>query len=352
MRLEFGALAAVKPSSPAIHSIRLSMNFFTLQSRLPALIAFLPLLAGAASQPEHVQPGASRPAVAASSQPIDRAGAIRMFNAWKAPVPPRRLLGSIHYVGAIGVSSYLITTRDGHILLDTGFEDTVPIIRAGVEQLGFQLRDIKLILSSHAHIDHTGGHATMKQLTGAAILASAADARVLESGGRDDFIPFPQDLIVYPPVQVDRIVQDRERVTLGDVTLTAHLTPGHTRGATTWTMEVTESGQSHNVVFFSSASLNSGTRLLGQPAYPEIVDDFERTFNRLKSLPCDVFFAPHGGQFAMAEKFARLDRGEKNPFVDPEGWRALLGSAEKAYRDQLAAEQAAANAGIETPAQP
>jgi metallo-beta-lactamase class B len=279
----------------------------------------------------------------ALAQPIDRPGAVRLFDSWKAPVPPRRLLANIHYVGAIGVSSYLITTPEGHFLLDTGFEETVPIIQRSVEQLGFRLSDIRFILSSHAHIDHTGGHAAMKRLVpGAIIVASKADARVLASGGADDFIPFPKDLIVYTPVVAKRIVNDGEKVTLGGVTLTANLTPGHTRGATTWTMEVNDDGRTLQVVFFSSASLNAGTRLLGQPAYPEIVQDFENTFTRLRSLPCDVFFAPHGGQFAMAEKFARHDRGEKDAFIDPEGWRVLIANAEKAYRDQLRAEQEAA----------
>lgn len=283
----------------------------------------------------------SEPASALNRQ-VDRQAAIAMFAAWKAPVPPRHLVGNVHYVGAIGVSSYLITTPEGHILLDTGFEETVPIICSGVEQLGFKVTDIKLILSSHAHIDHTGGHAAMKRLSGAKVLASAADARVLESGGKDDFIPFPRDLIIYAPVQVDRIIQDGERVTLGGVSLTAQLTPGHTRGATTWTMDVEDQGRTMHVVFFSSASLNAGTRLLNPPAYPEIVDDFERTFARLKRLPCDVFFAPHGGQFAMAEKFARLDRGERDAFVDPAGWRSLIAGAEKAFRDQREAEKIAA----------
>ena len=280
------------------------------------------------------------PAPPKISRPVDREAAIRMFAAWKAPVPPRRLVGSIHYVGAIGVSSYLITTPDGHILIDTGFEDTVPTIQRGIEQLGFQLSDIKLMLSSHAHIDHTGGHAAMKRLTEAKVIASAADAQVLESGGADDFIPFPKDLITYSPVKVDRIVADGERVTLGGVTLTANLTPGHTRGATTWTMDITENSEILRVVFFSSASLNSGTRLLGKPAYPEIVSDLEATFARFKNMACDIFFAPHGGQFAMAEKFARLDRGEKKAFVDPEGWQTLIANAEKAFREQLQAEQA------------
>ena len=272
----------------------------------------------------------------------------KLFDSWKAPVPPRHLVGNIYYVGAIGVSAYLITTPEGHILLDTGFEETVPIILRGVEQLGFKPGDIKIILSSHAHIDHVGGHALMKQkLRGAQIAASAADARVLESGGTDDFIPFPRETILFSPVKVDRIVADGETVSLGGTVLTAHLTPGHTRGATTWTMRVPGTGgRPWDVVFFSSASINAGTRLLRNPLYPEIATEFAATFARLRELPCDIFFAPHGGQFAMADKFARLDRGEgAGALVDPAGWRQLIDSAEKAYLNQLALEQAAAPGG-------
>lgn len=264
----------------------------------------------------------------------------RLFDGWRAPVPPRRLLGNIYYVGTAGVSSFLITSDQGHILLDTGFDDTVPVILAGVERLGFRSSDIKLILSSHAHIDHVGGHALMKQRTGAQIAASAADARTIESGGADDFIPWPKESILYAPAKVDRIVADGEKVTVGGVTLTAHLTPGHTRGATTWTMEVMDGSVTRQVVFFSSASINAGTRLLNNPRYPRFVHDFEATFTKLRALPCDAFFAPHGGQFAMAEKFARLERDPKeNPFVDPAGWKRLIASAEKAFRDQLSIER-------------
>jgi metallo-beta-lactamase class B len=282
-----------------------------------------------------VEPGSTLPA------PPTRAWVKNLFEALKAPVPPRHLAGNIYYVGASGVSSFLITTPEGHILLDTGFADTVPLIQRSVEQLGFKLTDIKLILSSHAHIDHTGGHAEMKRLTGASIVASAGDARVLESGGADDFLPWPKDTILYTPVKVDRIVADGEGLTLGGVTLTAHLTPGHTRGATTWTMEVTDAGRTYRVVFFSSMTINPGVRLLRNPAYPEILADYEATLAKLMALPCDIFFAPHGGQFAMAEKFSRLDRGEgTNTLVDPAGWQALLESVGKAFRTQLAAERA------------
>jgi metallo-beta-lactamase class B len=266
----------------------------------------------------------------------------QLFDSWRAPVPPQHLAGNIYYVGTIGVSSYLITTAEGHILLDTGFDDTVPIIQRSVEQLGFRLADIKIILSSHAHIDHVGGHARMKQLTGAQIHMSAADARTLASGGADDYIQWPKETILYAPVKADRLLADGERVTLGGVTLTAHLTPGHTRGATTWTMDVADGGVTRHVVFFSSASINPGTRLLNNPLYPGFVPDFEATLAKLHALPCDIFFAPHGGQFAMADKFARLKRGEPgNPFVDPAGWKKLVAGAEKAFREQLAAERGA-----------
>lgn len=264
-----------------------------------------------------------------------------LFDSWRAPIPPRHLGGNLHYVGASGVSAWLITTPDGHILLDTGFEDTVPIIQRGVERLGFKLTDIKYLLSSHAHIDHTGGHALMKQLTGAKVVASAADARVLESGGADDFLTWPQDTLLYAPVKVDRIVGDGEQIVLGGTTLTAHLTPGHTQGATTWTMDLAEGGRTYRVVFFSSATINDGTRLLNNPRYPGIVADLEASFARFKALPCDIFLAPHGGQFAMADKFARLERGEGlQALVDPVGWRKLIEAAETAFRDLLAREQA------------
>lgn len=272
--------------------------------------------------------------------PPDEAAIKRMFDPWRAPVPPRHLFANVNYVGAIGVSSFLITTPEGHILIDTGFEDTVPIIQKGVEQLGFKLTDIKLILSSHAHIDHVAGHASMKKLTGARVVASAGDARALESGGDDDYIQWPKASVVYPPVKVDRIVADGERVTLGGTTLTAHLTPGHTRGATTWTMEVTDGTQVRHVVFFSSATINAGTRLVNNPLFPDFVEQFEATFAKLKSLPCDIFFAPHGDQFGMTAKFARLEKGGKeNPFVDPAGWQRLIAGMERSFRSQLSLER-------------
>ena len=282
------------------------------------------------------------PAADGVRPPPEAAASARMFESWKAPVPPRRLVANIHYVGAKNVSAFLLTTPEGHILIDTGFAETVPLIRRGVEQLGFEIGDIKFILSSHAHVDHTGGHAAMKRLTGAQVVASAADARLLESGGMDDFSPFPKLLMRYEAVKPDRIIRDGDTVTLGGTTLTAHLTPGHTRGATTWTATVRDGDAQHTVVFFSSVSIVGGTGLLTRPAYPEIVDDYRATFAKLKALPCDIWFSPHAEQFGLAGKLDRLDRDPtSNPFLDRDGWRKTIEAAERGFLDQLAAESAA-----------
>ncbi len=263
-----------------------------------------------------------------------------VFDAMKAPVPPRHLIGNIYYVGASGVSSFLIISRAGDVLVDAGFEDTVPQIQSGVAQLGFKLSDIKILVTTHAHFDHVGGLARIKELTDAKLYVSAADSKTLASGGRDDFLPLPKDYAAYRPVQADEIVHDGQVVTLGDIHLVAHLTPGHTRGATTWTLDVRDEDKIYHVVFFSSASINPGTRLFKSPSYPEIVSDYESTFAKLKVLPCDIFFAPHGGQFAMADKFSRLDKGERpNPLIDPEGWKTLIRQNENAFREELAAEK-------------
>ena len=284
----------------------------------------------------------SAPAPSANKQDIrDRTVARRLFESWKVPCPPFRIAGNIHYVGASGVSSFLITTPEGHILIDTGFEDTVPLIQTNIAALGFQWRDIKLLLASHAHVDHVGGHARMKELTGATIVMSEADAALLARGGRDDFSPFPADLLIYPVAKADRIVRDGEMVTLGGITLTCHLTPGHTQGATTWTMRADNAGRPLDVMFFSSLSLVEGTRLRGNPIYPRIVEDYRSSLSKLKALPCDLFLAPHGGAFALMEKAARLKRGEQpNPFIDPKALPDALAAVEAALRN---AEDASSN---------
>jgi metallo-beta-lactamase class B len=276
---------------------------------------------------------------------IARARVEKSFRAMNRPFEPFRVVGNIYYVGASDVSSFLITTPEGHILLDTGFAETVPLIRDGVEELGFKFEDVKLLLNSHAHVDHAGGHALVKRLTGARIVMSGADAALLAAGGKGDVLPLGDDLASYEPARADWVVGDGDRVTLGGVTLTAHLTPGHTRGCTTWTTTVDDGGTTRHVVFFGSTTLLPGVRLVGNPKYPGIADDFAATFRTLRALPSDVFLAPHGAMFGLEGKARRLKEGASpNPFLDPEGYRAYVARSERVFLDQLRREQAGADA--------
>jgi metallo-beta-lactamase class B len=257
--------------------------------------------------------------------------------AWNRPVEPFRIMGNLYYVGAAGISSFLITSREGHILIDTGFEETVPSIQASVEKLGFRVKDIKVLLSSHAHADHVGGHAAMKALTGAQVMASERDATLLARGGRNDHAM--GNALTYRPVKVDHTLRDREEVSVGEATLTARLTPGHTPGCTTWTMKVDDEGRPRQVVFYCSTTILPGVSLRHNAKYPQIADDFKHTFEVLRSLPCDVFLAPHPVFFGLEDKAERLRKGETpNPFVDPKGYRLLLDQAEQAYLQKLAGE--------------
>ena len=258
---------------------------------------------------------------------------------WNQPVEPFRIAGNLYYVGANDITSYLITTPEGHILLDSGFEETVPLIRESVKKLGFRLEDVKVLLNSHAHYDHAGGLATLKELTGAKLVASAKDAVLLARGGKGD--PALGDTLLFKPVQADRIIKDGETVTLGGSTLTARLTPGHTPGCTSWTMQVDDAGKRRDVVFVCSTTILPGVTLTDNPKYPEVGSDFAHTFKVLEALPCDIFLAAHGSFFNLAEKSERLRKGaETNPFVDPAGYKAYVERKEGDYRKQLEAEKA------------
>lgn len=256
---------------------------------------------------------------------------------WNQPVEPYRVIGNVYYVGASDVTSFLIVTPKGHILLDGGFAETVPLIRRNVARLGFRMEDIKILINSQAHYDHAGGLAQLKQETGARLAASEADAGLLAAGGRGDF--HFGDQFAYEPVKADRILRDGDRVRLGGVTLTARLTPGHTKGCTTWTLRVREGRRIHNVVFVGSTTV-PGYKLLGNSKYPEIVSDYTRTFRVMRRLPCDVFLASHGNFYKMLEKAELLAQGKRpNPFIDRRGYRAFLARTEKAFREQLKREE-------------
>lgn len=257
---------------------------------------------------------------------------------WNQPAKPFRIIGNIYYVGASEVSSFLITTPNGHILLDSGFAETVPLIADGIKQLGFKIEDVKVLINSHAHYDHAAGLAQLKRLTGAQLMLSEPDAATVANGGRGDFQW--GDRFTYEPVRADRLLKDKDRVDLGGVTMIARLTPGHTKGCTTWLMKAAEDGKTYDVVLIGSTTV-PGYTLVNNPKYPNIASDYEYTFRLLRSLHCDVFLGPHGSFFHLKEKAGRLARGERpNPFVEGKSYREFLDRTEKDFRDLLSKQKA------------
>jgi metallo-beta-lactamase class B len=255
---------------------------------------------------------------------------------WTTPQAPYRVMGNVYYVGSKDLASYLITTPQGHILINSSLESSVPLIKKSVEQLGFRFSDVKILLISHAHFDHCAGSALVKKLTGAKYMVMAADVPVVESGGKADFQYGSSPGGLYPPAKVDRVLHDGDEVRLGDVVLVAHLTPGHTKGCTTWTMKVKDGGRTYDVVIIGSPNVNTGYKLVGNAAYPGIAQDYELTFRTLKALHCDVFLGAHGGYFGMEAKIARMKEGGENPFIDPAGYAAYVAEREQAFRTELA----------------
>jgi metallo-beta-lactamase class B len=252
------------------------------------------------------------------------------------PVEPYRVVGNIYYVGAEGISAHIIVTPAGLILLDTGTVQMLPGLRANIEKLGHKLSDVKIILSSHAHWDHVEGHAATQDLTGAQVIAVGEDAASIAKGV--DTSAFGGQ--GWKPVKVDRVLKDGDTVTLGGVTMRAHLTPGHTKGCTTWTTDVSENGKSLAVVFIGGVSINEGVKLLGNTRHPGIAEDYARTFRALKSLKADVFLAQHPSIYGMDEKMRRLKNGASpNPFIDPAGYQRVVAEAEAAYLKQLEREK-------------
>lgn len=261
---------------------------------------------------------------------------------WNAPVKPYKVVGNVYYVGATEVSSFLIVTSQGLILIDSGFLETVPLIKQNVAQLGFRFEDVKIILNSHAHADHAGGLARLKEMTGAKLMVSEADAALLARGGKND--PNFGDRFLFEPVKADRILRDGDTVQLGDTTMTARLTPGHTAGCTTWTMKVREGSKTYDVVVIGSTTI-PGYKLIGNTGYPNIAADYESSFKILKTLPCDVFLAPHGSFFSMLEKMQRLAANPgQNPFIDKRALPQFVDRTEKAFRAELKRQQDAASA--------
>jgi metallo-beta-lactamase class B len=258
---------------------------------------------------------------------------------WTEPIEPFRIIGSIHYVGTAELASYLITSDEGHILLDTPCEGETPLVLQSIRKLGFDPKDIKILLNSQAHYDHTGALRAIRELSGARMMAGARDAGLLGRGGRGDFAF--GDRYLFPAVEVDRKLEDGDEIALGGVSLVARLTPGHTRGATTYVTTVEEGGRRYQVVFAGSLTVNEGVRLANPPSYDGIAQDYQRSIALLESLQPDVFLAAHGGFYDLRGKAERLRKGAApNPFVGGGEYAEWLARMKKAFQDQLARDGA------------
>lgn len=261
---------------------------------------------------------------------------------WTAPYEPFHIADNLYYVGTEGIAAYLLTTPEGHVLIDGAMPTSAPMIQGNIAKLGFKPTDVKILLNTHAHFDHSGGLADLKQATGAQLYAAAGDRQALETGtyvGSEEVAAFK-----FKPVKVDRVLKDGETVSLGGTTLTAHLTPGHSAGCTTWTFPLTVDGVERRALLYCSTSV-AANRLVSEdkgPQYPGIVADYEKTFTKLKRMKADVFLAPHAEQFGLKDKRAKLAAGGANPFVDPDELQKVVAASEADFRRQLAKQQEAA----------
>jgi metallo-beta-lactamase class B len=256
---------------------------------------------------------------------------------WNRPVEPFRIAGNIYYVGASDITSYLITSPKGHILIDSGFRETVPLIQKNIIKLGFKLEDVKIILNSHAHYDHAGGIAELKRLAKAAFYASEKDAVLLEKGGLGD--PNYGDKYPFEPARADHILKNGQKIKLGGSVLQANFTPGHTPGCTTWTTTVKENKQALNVIFVCSVSA-PGYALVDNQKYPGIAEDYLGTFAWLKKQNVDIFLGAHGSAYDLEGKLGKAAKNPAvNPFIDPQGYKTYIEESERAFLEKLAAQK-------------
>jgi len=261
-------------------------------------------------------------------------------NEWTRPFEPFRILGNIYWVGSYDLSTYLITTPQGHILINTGVGDTAKQIAASVEKLGFKMTDVKILTVTHGHFDHVAGMADLKRMTNATVMVSEPEKALLESGGKADFRFGSTASAQFTPVKVDRTFKDGEKISLGGTELTAHLHAGHTKGATSFTMDVRENNKTYRVLIANMGSINPGVKVTGMPGYPTIGDDYAKTFLAQKDMKVDVWLSSHASQFGMHQKYKPGDPYNPDRFVDPAGFLASVQRLEKTYLDQRAAERA------------
>jgi metallo-beta-lactamase class B len=258
---------------------------------------------------------------------------------WTRPFQPFRIIGNIYWVGSYDLSTYLITTPQGNILVNTGVGDTAQQIRKNVEQLGFKMADTRILTATHGHYDHVAGLAELKRMTGARIVVSEPDRPLIETGGKADFRFGNTPGAQFEPAKVDGTFKDGESISLGGTTLVAHLHAGHTKGATSFTTEIREAGKTYAVVIANMGSINPGVTMTGMPGYPNISQDYAKTFMAQKDLKVDVWLASHASQFHLHDKYKPGDPYNPERFVDPKGYLAAVQELEKVYLAQVAKER-------------
>ena len=258
---------------------------------------------------------------------------------WTRPFPPFRIIGNIYWVGSYDLATYLITTPQGNILINTGVGDTAKQIKASVETLGFKIADTKILTATHGHFDHVAGFAELKRMTGARLVVSEPDKELFETGGAADFRFGDTPGARFEPVKVDQTFKDKDTISLGGTELTAHHHPGHTKGATSFTVNVQEAGKTYRVIIANMGSINPGVTVNGMPKYPGIAEAYARTFRAQKDMKIDIWLASHAGQFRMHEKYKPGDAFNAERFVDPAGFLAAVQQLEKVYVEQLAKER-------------
>lgn len=266
---------------------------------------------------------------------------------WTTPIAPFRIADHLYYVGSQDLAAYLVTTPEGNILINANLPSSPAQIRASIEKLGFRWKDTKVLLVAHSHFDHAGGAEIIQRETHAKLEVMEYDAEVMNVGGTNDFLKASGSVLPFPPAHVDRILRDGDTVRLGDEKLTAHRTGGHTRGCTTWTMRVhlpsDPAGRSRDVVIAGGYTMWSDYHLVStkrqEVSYPGIADDFRRTFAIYRSLPCDIFLADHGEHFGLLGKLNRFPAEGDAVWLDPQGYRAMVDSAERAFEKNLVAQR-------------
>lgn len=256
---------------------------------------------------------------------------------WSRPFPGHRVIGNLYAVGTYDLGVFLITSDEGHILVNTALEDSVPLIRRNIESVGFRFEDIKILLQMQSHWDHTAALAEIKQITGAQMWATADDAPVLEDGGFSD--PHFGGRVSFKPVKVDKIIKDGEVIELGAIRLTVIDTPGHTAGSSSYAMSVRENGREYKVVIANMGTINRGKKLVIDPTYPGVAEDFAKTFERQKVMQVDVWVAAHGSQYGLHDKYRAGQAYSPETFVDPDGFLAAVKRLEGLYLEQLEAER-------------